>query len=199
MDLCEASKEANSETMNFLLSCGEEINKKKTIFGTFPLLEAVKAFEKNKNLEPLQMLITSGAELNEQDTNGWTILHHACEWGLIEVLELVFKIWQDGKTKKVQLNKLTNKNYHLLHIAAMNNQSAIIDFLLTSPIARKLDLNPSAVDGDCCTMLHHAARRGATKALQKILEKSPQLLYEVDIGRNSALHYAAMNSTLAVI
>lgn len=68
--------------MNFLLSCGEEINKKKTIFGTFPLLEAVKAFEKSKNLDPLQMLITSGANLNEQDTNGWTILHHACERNL---------------------------------------------------------------------------------------------------------------------
>lgn len=44
MDLCEASKEADSKNMNFLLSCGEEINKKKTIFGTFALLEAVKAF-----------------------------------------------------------------------------------------------------------------------------------------------------------
>ena len=46
MDLCEASKEADPKKMNFLLSCGEEINKKKTIFGIFPLLEAVKSFEK---------------------------------------------------------------------------------------------------------------------------------------------------------
>ncbi len=38
MDLCEASKEADPKKMNFLLSCGEELNKKKTIFGTFALL-----------------------------------------------------------------------------------------------------------------------------------------------------------------
>lgn len=38
MDLCEASKVADPKKMNFLLSCGEEINKKKTIFGTFALL-----------------------------------------------------------------------------------------------------------------------------------------------------------------
>jgi len=38
MDLCDASKEADSKTINFLLSCGEDINKKKTIFGTFALL-----------------------------------------------------------------------------------------------------------------------------------------------------------------
>lgn len=179
--------------MNFLLSCGEEINKKKTIFGTFPLLEAVKAFQENKNLDPLQMLITSGANLNEQDTNGWTILHHACERGLTEVLDLVLKLWQEGKTKKVQLNKVTNKNYHILHIAAMSNNHSVIDFLLTSPLARKLDIDQNAVDGDRCTMLHHAARRGAKNALEKILQRSPELLYETDIRSNTALHYAAMN------
>jgi hypothetical protein len=44
MDLCEASKQADTSNINFLISCGEAINKKKTIFGTFALLEAVKSF-----------------------------------------------------------------------------------------------------------------------------------------------------------
>ena len=78
MDLCEASKEADPKTMSFLLSCGEEINKKKTVFGIFPLLEAVRAFERERNLEPVRLLLLSGADVNEQDTNGWTVLHHAC-------------------------------------------------------------------------------------------------------------------------
>ena len=38
MDLCDASKLSDSKNMNFLLACGEAINKKKTIFGTFALL-----------------------------------------------------------------------------------------------------------------------------------------------------------------
>jgi ankyrin repeat protein len=82
MDLCDASKEADSKNMSFLLSCGEAINKKKTIFGTFALLEAIKSFEKNRNIELVRTLILSGADINEQDTNGWTVLHHACERGL---------------------------------------------------------------------------------------------------------------------
>ena len=43
-------------------------------------------------------------------------------------------------------------------------------------------------------MLHHAARKGAIEALKKILELCPNLIYEVDIRSNTALHYAAMNS-----
>jgi ankyrin repeat protein len=42
-------------------------------------------------------------------------------------------------------------------------------------------------------MLHHAARRGSLEALTKILELSPDLIYEKDVGSNTALHYAAMN------
>jgi ankyrin repeat protein len=71
-------------------------------------------------------LILSGADINEQDTNGWTVLHHACEKGMKEILVEIFKIWEDGKTKRIAINKMTNKNYHILHLAAMNNHPEII-------------------------------------------------------------------------
>ena len=194
MDLCEASKKADTNTINFLLSCGEEVNKKKTIFGTFPLLEAVKAYEKEKNIEPVRTLVLSGADINEQDTNGWTVLHYACERGLKEVLEVLLGLWEQGKCGRIQLNRPTNKAYHMLHVAALNNHPDVIALLAGSPAAKKLQLNLWAVDGDKCTMLHHAARKGSLEALKKILEISKDLLYEVDKGGNSALHYAAANS-----
>ena len=50
IDLCSASKLSDTKTLNFLLSCGEEVNKKKSIFGTFALLEAVKYFSEEKYL-----------------------------------------------------------------------------------------------------------------------------------------------------
>jgi hypothetical protein len=56
---------------------------------------------------------------------------------------------------------MTNKNYHGLHLAAMNNHADTIDFLLTSPTAKKLEINVNACDIDECTMLHHAAKRGS--------------------------------------
>lgn len=64
---------------------------------------------------------------------------------------------------------MTNKNYHILHLAAMNNHADIIEFLLSSPTAKKLEINVNAIDIDECTMLHHAAKKGCLEALKKIL------------------------------
>ena len=79
------------------------------------------------------------------------------------------------------INKLTNKNYHILHICALHNHSDLIEFLLTSEAAKKLQINSFAVDGDKCTILHHAARKGCLDALKKTLQLCPTLIYEVDI------------------
>lgn len=38
IDLCDASKLSDVKPLNFLISCGEEVNGKKTIFGTFALI-----------------------------------------------------------------------------------------------------------------------------------------------------------------
>lgn len=65
-----------------------------------------------------------------------------------EIIVEIFKIWEEGKTKKIAINKMTNKNYHVLHLAAMNNHPDIIQLLLTSLTAKKLELNSNAVDGD---------------------------------------------------
>jgi ankyrin repeat protein len=48
-------------------------------------------------------------------------------------------------------------------------------------------------------MLHHAARKGAIEALKKILELAPNLIYELDIRSNTALHYAAMGGKYIII
>ena len=77
LDLCEASTLIDTKPLNFLLSCGEDINNKKTIYGTFALLEAVKSFQIEKNIEPIKVLLKNCADVNTQDTNGWTVLHHA--------------------------------------------------------------------------------------------------------------------------
>jgi ankyrin repeat protein len=84
-------------------------------------------------------------------------------------------------------------------LAAINNHPELIDYLLTSNTAKKLEINFSSVDGDKCTMLHHAARKGSVEALKKILELAPQLIYEPDIRSNTALHYAAMGGILYTI
>ena len=77
----------------------------------------------------------------------------------------------------------------------MNNHPNVIEFLLSSPHCKKLEININAIDGDRCTLLHHAARKGSLEAMKKILEFNSDILYENDIRNNTALHYAAMNGT----
>jgi len=48
---------------------------------------------------------------------------------------------------------------------------------LTNPSATKLEINSNCIDGDRCTMLHHAARKGAVEALKKVLEFASDLIY----------------------
>lgn len=100
---------------------------------------------------------------------------------------------------KIQLNRLTNKSYHMLHLAALHNHPETIHFLLNSPTAKKLELNRSSIDGENCTMLHHAARRGSLESIRKILELESSLIYEVDVRSNTALHYAAMSGNRVFI
>ncbi len=77
-------------------------------------------------------MIKSGADLNEQDTNGWTILHHSCERGLKEIVEMLIKEKKYFEYLNVnkRTNKRTNKSLHALHLAASNNYPDIIKILL---------------------------------------------------------------------
>lgn len=185
MDLCDASKLSDTKSMNFLLMCGEEVNKKKTIYGIFPLLEASKAFaDKTGTLEPVNMLLKSGANINEQDTNGWTVLHHASAMGNRTIVE---KLVKEREKNKLNINIFTNKRYHALHLAAMRNHSEIIEVLLTGEA--KVDVR----DWDERTPLHHAAKKGAVQALNTLLEHKASL-NAIDIRKMNALHFAASGS-----
>ena len=82
----------------------------------------------------------------------------------------------------------------MLHLAAMNNHPEIIDFLISSPVAKKLEMKFDSLDGEGCNMLHHAARRGCVDALKKILEMEGELIYSQDRLGNTALHHASANS-----
>jgi hypothetical protein len=48
-------------------------------------------------------------------------------------------------------------------------------------------------------MLHHAAKKGSLKTLKMILANCGDLLYGLDIGGNTALHYAAMGDDVGCI
>ncbi len=66
-----------------------------------------------------------------------------------------------------------------------------------------MKINVNALDGDRCTMLHHAARKGSLKSLKVILQAyvkgnyaTGTGIYAVDVRNNTALHYAAMGGII---
>lgn len=65
------------------------------------------------------MLLKSGADINEQDTNGWTILHHSAFMGKRNLVDFLVTKY------KPDLNKRTNKSLHALHLAASANHAEI--------------------------------------------------------------------------
>ena len=58
------------------------------------------------------------------------------------------------------LNKITNKGFHPLHIASMNNQYEFIELLLSEKIKKQYELEENTLDGEKATILHHAAKKG---------------------------------------
>ena len=163
IDLCDAAKLPDPKSLNFLLSCGDEINGKKTIFGTFALLESIKAFAQSGCIETVRTLLKNGADINEQDTNGWTVLHHASHMGQKEIVELLLS---NPKEKGMNYNKVTNKRYHSLHLAAISDYPEIIKVFMQSSHC-KFDINVQDWDG--MTPLLHAARKGSLASMKAIL------------------------------
>jgi ankyrin repeat protein len=57
------------------------VNTKQTIYGLTPLIKSVIYSSETANLQPVNLLLSSGADVDIQDVNGWTSLHKACEKG----------------------------------------------------------------------------------------------------------------------
>lgn len=154
-------------------------------------MESIKSFSTDNTLEPIKKLLKNGADINEQDTNGWTVLHHACHLGLKPVVELLIT---DQKETGIDLNKTTNKRYHCLHLAAMSNHPEIIEILIGEQC--KVDVNVRDWDGS--TALLHAAKKDSLKSLQVLLDGGADL-YAVDKFLMTALHHAAFHSSFSCL
>lgn len=82
-------------------------------------------------------MLKSGADVNEQDSNGWTVFHHIAEMGCVEVLKVMFVEREGRRIAKLAINKATNKGYHMLHVAAMNDRVEIMQLMLNEDIIKK--------------------------------------------------------------
>lgn len=68
------SQKGGQNLTNLFKLLPEEVNLKQNIYGDTPLHKSMVI----GGIEPAKKLISSGAQLDIQDVNGWTPLHKAC-------------------------------------------------------------------------------------------------------------------------
>jgi ankyrin repeat protein len=117
--LSESALRGDQKSFDLLINCGKSVNSKQSIFGIAPIHNVIENADVTGSLDFLEKIISCGADVNIQDSNGWTPLHHACEAGNIEVVRTLL-------ANRADLNKFSNKGYYPLHIAALNDRHGLI-------------------------------------------------------------------------
>ncbi|WP_319803449.1 ankyrin repeat domain-containing protein [Wolbachia endosymbiont (group B) of Aporia crataegi] len=141
-------------------------------YGYTPL--HVASFKDHLNV--VEKLLDRGTDINAKDNDGLTPLELANNEGRSEIV--VFLISYKNEY-----------GYTLLHYAAKNNNSDLVDLLLT----KGADIN--AKDNSGNTPLHLATLNGKLQVVKKLLEKGADINAKDNSG-NTPLHLATFMATL---
>ena len=168
-----AAKEGNTDEIRGLLSCGITNVNCKDICGSTPLHEAAS----NGHKEAAQLLIQSGAHINECDSFGRTPLVVAENHK--ELLEVLIE-------SGANMNVADQYGSTLLHLSARKGQEVVVQLL----IERGADTNVTNRAG--LTPLHCAANNGHKEVAQLLIDGDANINIATTTGR-TPLHDAAMS------
>ncbi len=149
------------------------------------LSDAVKA----DDLQGIQALISSGANVNELDGFG-TPLHMAVARGSVEIAKLLIEAGADVEAETVAPSQ---KKAHPLHTAAYSNRAPVAALLIER--GAKVD----ARDSQGSTPLMIAASSGNTKVAELLLQAGADPLAEDSSDHDTPIYVAAMNGHLDVV
>ncbi|KAF8368782.1 kri-1 [Pristionchus pacificus] len=128
---------------------------------------------KNNDAKRIELLFTSGYDLNLRDDSGWAPIHYAAFLGHQIALGALIHSGCD-------VNILNNSGSSALHLAIMAVQPFVVELLLLHP-----KINRSAVDANGCTPFDLGMRKkqnsvgeelGKLLFLLEFLEESPKIL-----------------------
>jgi ankyrin repeat protein len=134
-------------------------------------------------------MLLLGSDPNIKDSNGWTALHYACQYGDLESVKILIDHHAD-------INSFSNNKRTPLHLAAKMNRFEIVNYLIDKILSKEPGINKkylNSKDDHGCTPSHLAAKEGNTKCLESLLSKGADL-YATDICGWNILHYASFHA-----
>ncbi|XP_048351165.1 ankyrin repeat domain-containing protein 42 [Sphaerodactylus townsendi] len=158
-----------------------------TDFSKKPKLHSIHKAVRTGNVQHLEELVNSGANINDVDPlHGFTPLHWAAHSGSLECLHWL--LWHGADRTDV-----TTRGWNAAHLAAIRGQDACMQALLLDNV---VDLG--AQDDRGCTPAHLAATHGHSYTLQTILRSGA----DVNISDNNnwkPTHNAAFHGRLGCL
>ena len=124
-NLNKAATQANSKDLRYLVNCGNQIDKRMSIFGEAPVHKAVLSNQEEKHDALGTILEACNADVNNIDSNGWSPLHHAANIGDLDAASILI---ENGS----KVNSYSNQQRTPLHLAALNNHTDLIVILLNN-------------------------------------------------------------------
>lgn len=177
-NLNKAANESDQKNINELINFGEDINEKISIFNQAPIHKIIESKKENKH-EVLKNILIMGSDPNLKDSNGWTPLHYACNYGDFESVKILLEFG-------AFIDNYSNNRKIPLHFACCNNHYEIVEFLCEN------GSNVNFKDENGCSPLHLSAKNGNTKCLEILLKFNGDL-YDVDFRGWNILHYCAFH------
>ena len=139
--------------------------------------------------------------LNARDTHGKTLLHYACEHGIIKAVECLL-------INGAEVDICDKKGYTPLYYACQKKIHIRICQMLTKYSPDSIaTLQETGIDGSsavtvkddqCRTVLHHACYAGSVVFVRRLLDAGADPA-ALDVHGNNPLHYASMKGRLDIV
>ena len=186
---CEGAASCMKQVVTDLLDLGSDPNDRSAEGITAMMLAA-----KGGHVAVVKMLIDHGADVSSTDTNGWSVIHYACQSGSEELLYSLRSITIDWDAKvAAKLHDQWSYNATALHLAAALPGNAL-NFLLTNDLIT--DINSLTQRKE--TALWMAAFFGISKNVSLLLDKVADVTVR-DFLLESPLHVAIRRGHLHVV
>ncbi|XP_062574844.1 serine/threonine-protein phosphatase 6 regulatory ankyrin repeat subunit B-like [Saccostrea cucullata] len=135
----------------------------------------------------LSFLINKGLEINALSNDGKSILHIACFFGKVEVVEHLIENYPH------LLEARDKSSNSVLHAASCGGNVQIVKLL----IKKNMDINTVQKDGE--TILHQCCRSGKMEMCEYLVNKFSDLLEIKDNNGWTVLHSACRGGSLKIV